>query len=58
MSTQTEVLPATKSSEHNALNWTPGPAAGTGALVVHTARASCCYRVVEFKTDGGAGSGS
>jgi hypothetical protein len=53
--TFTEVLPATKSSQHNALNWTPDAMPGRGVLVVHTARASVCYRVVEFATDWGRG---
>jgi hypothetical protein len=53
MATLTEVLPATKSSEHNAMNWTPGEVPGRGSLTVHTARASCCYRVTEFGTDWG-----
>ena len=53
MTTYTEVLPATKSSEHNAMQFTPGEAPGCGLLVVHTARASVTYRVTEFATDWG-----
>lgn len=53
--TMTEVLPATKSSDHNALSWTAGERKGTGSLTVHTARASCCYTVTEFDTDWGRG---
>jgi hypothetical protein len=55
MTTFTEVLPATKSSENNAMQWTPGEVPGTGTLVVHTQRASVCYRVTEFATDWGRG---
>jgi hypothetical protein len=50
MSTYTEVLPAQKSSPHNAINWTPAEQAGCGTLVVHTARASVAYAVTEFGT--------
>ncbi len=55
MEVYTEVLPATKSSEHNAMRWTPDAVPGRGTLVVDTARASCCYRVTEFATDWGRG---
>jgi hypothetical protein len=55
MQVYTEVLPGTKSSANNALQWTPGEVAGAGLLVVHTARASVCYRVTEFATDWGRG---
>ena len=48
--TFTEVLEATKSSAHNALNWTPGATAGAGSLTVHTARASVTYRVTPIPT--------
>lgn len=51
MATFTEVLPATKSSKHTAMNWTPEPdAAGRGKLTVHTDRASVTYAVTEFGT--------
>ena len=51
MSTYTEVLPATKSSPANALNWTAGHTPGTGTLTVHTARASVTYRVAPIATE-------
>jgi SWIM zinc finger len=50
--TFTETLPATRSSKHSALNWTPatddGPPAGL--LAIHTDRASATYEVTEFPT--------
>jgi hypothetical protein len=47
----TEVLPATQSSPHTAIRWTPDPdATGRGELVIHTARASTAYAVAEFGT--------
>ncbi len=51
MATLTEVLPATKSSRHGAIRWTPaddGPAAGT--LTIDTDRARVDYAVTEFPT--------
>jgi hypothetical protein len=48
--TFTEVLPAQKSSRHNAMNWTPGSRPGTGLLTIHTARATAKYAVTEFPT--------
>lgn len=51
--TFTEVLPAQKSSQQNAINWTPGKNPGTGLLTVHTARVSVDYLVIEFPTHWG-----
>src|SRR5687768_2478541 len=48
MATFTEVLPQTKSSQHSAMNWTPGEAPGSGLLTVHTDRASVRYAVAEL----------
>src|SRR5690348_10066874 len=44
-----EVLPAQKSSGHNALTWTPS-LPGEGTLVVDTARARTLYAVREIET--------
>lgn len=48
--TFTELLPPQTSSHRNAINWTPGTKPGTGLLLVHTARSSVEYLVVEFST--------
>lgn len=54
--TLTELLPATKSSPHNALTWTPGDRGpGEGVLTVSTKRAVTTYGVVEFATTWGRG---
>ena len=46
-----EVLPATKSSSHNSLTWTPNDEIpGEGVLVVDTVRSRTLYAVREFKT--------
>src|SRR5262245_1787565 len=45
-----EVLPATKSSAHNAINWQPGDRPGCGLLVIGTKRAHVSYHVTEFPT--------
>jgi hypothetical protein len=48
--TLTEVLPAQKSSPHNAINWTPADSGPGGFLTIHSARKSTDYLVVEFPT--------
>ncbi len=48
--TFTEILPAQKRSQHNAIQWTPGTGRGTGILVIHVLRASTTYNVTEFGT--------
>ena len=61
MPVYTEVLPATKSSPHSAIRWTPAdpdatpapgdlPAAGT--LFIDTRRATTAYKVVEVPCGG------
>jgi hypothetical protein len=47
--TFTELLPATKSSRHNGINWTPSATGQGGLLTVHTAHKSVEYLVVEME---------
>jgi hypothetical protein len=46
-----EVLPATKSSSHNSLTWTPSDTRqGEGLLQIDTVRSRTVYGVTEIKT--------
>ena len=49
--TFTELLPATKSSRHNGINWTPTDGPSTGILTVHTGRSTTIYKASEFQTE-------
>lgn len=46
--TFSEVLPATKSSRHSGIRWTPGEHPGTGTLTIDTDRARVVYVCHEF----------
>jgi hypothetical protein len=43
-----ELLPETKSTKHNSIEWVPGETTGTGKLTIHTGRRSDEYYVIEF----------
>lgn len=53
MTTFTEILPATKSSPHTAIRWTPDLQLppGYGVLRIDAKRCTCTYRVTPFATD-------
>ncbi len=51
--TLTEDLPASKSSKHSAMQFTPATTARGGLLVIDTDRARVEYLVVELSTRGG-----
>lgn len=56
MCTFTEVLPATKSSPSNAIQWTPSATeVGAGLLVIDTKRGRDEYLIVTFAAKGGRG---
>lgn len=45
-----EVLPATKSSPHTAIRWTPSTTTPrAGLLVIQRKRIDCCYLVIELE---------
>ena len=48
--TFSELLPATKSSKHNGIRYTPSSRGPGGLLQIHTARSMVSYLVVEFAT--------
>lgn len=54
MTTFSEVLPATRGSEHNAIRFTPSETVPhAGLLTIDTARARVEYLLAEFPADGG-----
>lgn len=59
LTTLCELLPATKSSPHNAIRWTPNPDGDfspvAGALVIESKRSSDAYAVIEFPCSWGRG---
>jgi hypothetical protein len=56
MTTYHELLPATKSSPHNGIRWTPSETtANAGHLLIDTKRTRSEYLVVEFPAHGGRG---
>jgi hypothetical protein len=49
--TFTELLPATKSSKHSTLNWTPAPTRDAGKLTIDTDRTRTLYTIRQFPTE-------
>jgi hypothetical protein len=55
MTTYSELLPATKSSQHNGIRWTPSATEQGGHLLIDTKRTRSEYLVAEFPAANGRG---